>query len=103
MAFNASEGNSKIVIAIVRDHTGIDEQFRSRTFPGAPCPRGFKLNLPVRAREALVICGNKITSLRFGNWLDIVLPSIRENSVGAFLIQPVDLPLPDHKDSTQDE
>lgn len=70
-------------------------------FPNAPRLGGGQAGSLVIAGEAAVEGRDQVVALHVRDRLEVVLPCIREQAVGAFLVEPFQLPATQHEDAAQ--
>ena len=72
-------------------------------FPLAPGGGGFQLHLAVGRHQTAVIGGHQVAAFVLGDRGQEPLPGVRKQHRGAFLVEPVQLPLGQQEDAAQDQ
>ncbi|MNM43325.1 hypothetical protein D3C81_542050 [compost metagenome] len=83
------------------DEVVVHMQEAGRAFPHRPGLGRIQARCFVFAGQAAVEGGDQIVALHRRNRLEVVLPRIREQAVGAFLVEPFQFPAAQHEDAAQ--
>src|SRR5450631_4258634 len=103
MAFDASHGESELVLAPFSDAVRIAAQKAGRRFPHGPRACGCHRRSLIGAGEALIVGIQVIVALIDGNGVAVGLPVVREELGGAVLIEPAYLGIPEQENTAQND
>src|ERR1035438_9691341 len=103
VALDTREGHGEVVARGLLDQRGVREEAARRALPDAPRLGRLQAHVAVVARESSVERAHQIASLFDRDRLDVFLPRVGEECVGAALVEPRDLLGPNEEDPAEDQ
>jgi len=101
VAFDAREGQREGVLAAAGDVVGILMQETGGALPDGPCTRGLEPDTRILAGQPTMVGADEVAAFHLGNRREVMLPRIRIERAAAVLIEPLQLPAPQHEDAAQ--